>query len=47
MLIIHTAKEYKDFGNKIDDDKIFDNCKSIIDIANIIKWYIKDIEYER
>ena len=40
MLIIHTAKEYKDFGNKIDDDKIFDNCKSNIDMANALKMEV-------
>ena len=43
MLIIHTAKEYKDFGNKIDDEKIFDNCKSNIDMANALDEIIDDI----
>lgn len=46
MLIIHTAKEYKDFGNKIDDDKIFDNCKSNIDMANALDEIIDDINSE-
>ena len=46
MLIIHTAKEYKDFGNKIDDDKIFDNCKSNIDMANALDEIIGDINSE-
>lgn len=42
MLIIHTAKEYKDFGKKIAASKIFETCKSTIDVANAIDELIND-----
>lgn len=43
MLVINTAKEYKDFGKKIPADKIFETCKSTIDVANTIDELIDDI----
>ena len=35
-----------DFYDKIDDDKIFDNCKSNIDMANALDEIIDDINSE-